>query len=570
MQFKDKNLNTAPLEGRLIQGEKNVDTWEIQGPKQYGDVDLSKMTWALRGVNSAYGSLHTDELSTPVDGGEIVSVRYTFSEEMLALAGPLILELVCTDSGGAEVYKAQGQPVTVRESAAGKAVPPNDFEDKLNESQEAARQAKLSATEAKSWAVGGTGTRDGEDTDNAQYYAGQARGAQGAADEAAKSAVSADKSAQASANSQAAAAESASEARKSETNAAASAEAAQAAKDSLAIEYDVQATRVGFKRADEAEYTYTGDLTGPLGPRGETGAAGPTGPQGPKGDTGTTGPQGPKGDKGDTGPQGPKGDKGDTGARGATGATGPQGPVNPNAETAKRAASNFFAVGGGGIDVPGNRIAYYSSTTESGKRLMYGVIGNQWALAPEYVNSTYLGTSGNKWNSVYATNGAIQTSDQNLKERIEAIDARYLKLFSMLRPVSYAFRNGAGEGDGHDRLHLGFIAQEVEEAMAECGITPEEFGGFCRDVKTEPVQVMAKRAVTAPENGDLLGAEDVLLDDYAPVTDEQGQPVYIYSLRYSEFIALNTAAIQALSARVDEQEKTIASLIKRVEALEKA
>ena len=36
-----------------------------------------------------------------------------------------------------------------------------------------------------------------------------------------------------------------------------------------------------------------------------------TGPQGPKGDTGKTGPQGPKGDTGDTGPAGPQGPAGD-------------------------------------------------------------------------------------------------------------------------------------------------------------------------------------------------------------------------------------------------------------------
>ena len=54
-----------------------------------------------------------------------------------------------------------------------------------------------------------------------------------------------------------------------------------------------------------------GKVTGPQGPKGDTGA---TGPQGPKGDTGATGPQGPKGNTGATGPQGPQGEKGDTGA----------------------------------------------------------------------------------------------------------------------------------------------------------------------------------------------------------------------------------------------------------------
>ena len=46
-----------------------------------------------------------------------------------------------------------------------------------------------------------------------------------------------------------------------------------------------------------------GNVVGPQGPKGDTGA---TGAQGPKGDTGATGPQGPKGDTGATGPQGPQ------------------------------------------------------------------------------------------------------------------------------------------------------------------------------------------------------------------------------------------------------------------------
>lgn len=64
-----------------------------------------------------------------------------------------------------------------------------------------------------------------------------------------------------------------------------------------------------------------GNVMGPQGPKGDTGARGATGPQGPKGDTGATGPQGPKGATGATGAQGPKG---------ATGATGPRGPAGPN------------------------------------------------------------------------------------------------------------------------------------------------------------------------------------------------------------------------------------------------
>ena len=53
--------------------------------------------------------------------------------------------------------------------------------------------------------------------------------------------------------------------------------------------------QLALRWADAME---SGELNGPPGPKGDTGA---TGPQGPKGDTGATGPQGPQGEKGDTG-----------------------------------------------------------------------------------------------------------------------------------------------------------------------------------------------------------------------------------------------------------------------------
>ena len=87
----------------------------------------------------------------------------------------------------------------------------------------------------------------------------------------------------------------------------------------------------------QGEKGETGDrgpqgIPGEQGPQGDKGETGATGAQGPKGDTGAQGPQGEKGATGDTGAQGPRGEKGDTGSQGPkgdkgdTGATGPQGP----------------------------------------------------------------------------------------------------------------------------------------------------------------------------------------------------------------------------------------------------
>ena len=52
---------------------------------------------------------------------------------------------------------------------------------------------------------------------------------------------------------------------------------AQTIKDSTEIFYDVQTNKVGFRRADEENFTYTGDLTGPQGVQGEQGPRGLSG-----------------------------------------------------------------------------------------------------------------------------------------------------------------------------------------------------------------------------------------------------------------------------------------------------
>ena len=50
-----------------------------------------------------------------------------------------------------------------------------DNVDAIQQAPTAAANAAASATLAESWAVGGTGTREGEDTDNAQYWCNQAQ-----------------------------------------------------------------------------------------------------------------------------------------------------------------------------------------------------------------------------------------------------------------------------------------------------------------------------------------------------------------------------------------------------------
>lgn len=150
---------------------------------------------------------------------------------------------------------------------------------------------------------------------------------------------------------------------------------------------------------------------------------------------------------------------------------------------------------------------------------------------------TYLGSSGS----------TAVTSDENLKRDIYDMTDKYEDFFSHLRPVSYKYN--AKENVGH-RDHLGYIAQEVEDALAASGLTTEQFAGICIE-------------------------NDVTLDfdDDTALTDEEREANKIhydklYSLRYEEFIALNTHMIQKAYSIIEEQQTKIDNLEKRISDLE--
>ena len=168
-----------------------------------------------------------------------------------------------------------------------------------------------------------------------------------------------------------------------------------------------------------------------------------------------------------------------------------------------------------------------------------------------------LGTANHRWGQIYSSVASIKTSDRNQKKNIEALDGKFTDLFRKLQPVSFQFTDGTS-----GRTHTGFIAQDVEEAMRAAGLTNMDFAGFCQDQKTEQVQKTKTVSATDPESGQEILEEMPYTED-VPVENE-----YVYSLRYEEFIALNTAMIQQLMKKSEEQKAVIAGLKDRISALE--
>ncbi len=197
-----------------------------------------------------------------------------------------------------------------------------------------------------------------------------------------------------------------------------------------------------------------------------------------------------------------------------------------------------------------------SSNVAGGYELIFqnvtgGDSGGVWhaiQFFPSDNGSCDLGLPSNRWRQLYAVSSTILTSDRNLKQDIEPLTEKHLEFFLKLQPVSFAFIDGSS-----GRTHIGFISQDVESAMAECGLTALDFAGFCRDVKT------FRKSVTN-EDGTQTEMEE-------PELDENGNPIYIYSLRYEEFIALNTYAIQTAMTRLDSLEERMKNIEGRYENL---
>ena len=167
-------------------------------------------------------------------------------------------------------------------------------------------------------------------------------------------------------------------------------------------------------------------------------------------------------------------------------------------------------------------------------------------ICPTNANTYTLGTSYYRWKEIWCSTSLNTSSDRNLKKNISDLssDDRYMRFFMLLQPKSYLFKDGSS-----GRTHVGFISQDVEEAMNICELSSLEFAGFCRDPKIERIEI------------------DESTIEETPVLDDGGNPVYIYSLRYEEFIALNTMMVQKLYEKNENLENRLTILEKKISHL---
>jgi hypothetical protein len=194
---------------------------------------------------------------------------------------------------------------------------------------------------------------------------------------------------------------------------------------------------------------------------------------------------------------------------------------------------------GGSSDYPGRLV--FSTTSDGAssptERMRIESNGNTRfsnlaTIYPTTDNATTNGGSGFRWSAIWAANGTIQTSDERAKTDVSDAELGF-NFIKSLRPVSYKWVEGGkvdtGERDDDgnyiyqsipgERTHWGFIAQEVKEAVDDAGV---DFGGWILTDKDDPNSQQA--------------------------------------LRYDQFIAPLTKALQEAIAKIETLEAKVAAL----------
>jgi hypothetical protein len=101
-----------------------------------------------------------------------------------------------------------------------------------------------------------------------------------------------------------------------------------------------------------------------------------------------------------------------------------------------------------------------------------------------FLDNTYdLGTSGQRWDTVYAAVGTINTSDATEKQQIQELTDAERRVAQRVKSLVRTFKwNSAVDLKGDAaRTHVGVMAQDVYAAFAAEGLDANKYGLFCSD-----------------------------------------------------------------------------------------
>jgi hypothetical protein len=169
-----------------------------------------------------------------------------------------------------------------------------------------------------------------------------------------------------------------------------------------------------------------------------------------------------------------------------------------------------------------------------------------------------IGNNGNRMKDIYATNGTINTSDQNEKQSIQSLTTAEMNVAKRLSSLIKTFKwNNAVEKKGDSaRTHTGIIAQDIQQAFTDEGLDASNYALFISGTWWEKEIFVDAVAEEVDENGNIITeAKDAYtyMDTKEEATDGYTEITRL-GVRYSELLsfiqAYNDQRFTELEARI--------------------
>ena len=121
-------------------------------------------------------------------------------------------------------------------------------------------------------------------------------------------------------------------------------------------------------------------------------------------------------------------------------------------------------------------------------------------------NVVDMGAGNGRFDDIRATNGTIQTSDENDKQNIESLTSAEITAATAISKLfkTYKWKDKVEAKGNNARTHTGVVAQQVQTAMLDAGLDVTKYAFWCADTWWE-----ADRVIPATEAVEEDGIEAV-------------------------------------------------------------
>lgn len=166
-------------------------------------------------------------------------------------------------------------------------------------------------------------------------------------------------------------------------------------------------------------------------------------------------------------------------------------------------------------------------------------------LEPTSNDVCNLGRTVAKWKEIWCTQSSINSSsDERQKQQIKPIDNALLDAWENVNPIEFKWNDAVAKKGDNARVHTGYIAQNIQQALTENGVNPNDYGLFLYDEWGEEQE-------EKDEQGNII-------KPYKPSGNA-------YGLRYTEALIVECAYLRKKNKDLQEQ---LNALSERLEKLE--